>query len=111
MEPDETPEQCVAREITEEIQWPVTTGPILDSWIYQIDAAEKHVFIVTYGYYPDTDAEPIHSQCRGPDRRPEHARELQTLDHDLDRAVEGHRERSRVIPKQCSVATVGRTTE
>ncbi|MGW4842450.1 NUDIX hydrolase [Nocardia brasiliensis] len=59
IEPDETPEKCVAREITEETQWPVTTGPILDSWIYYIDAVEKHVFIVTYGCYPDTDAEPV----------------------------------------------------
>ncbi|MFD6160594.1 NUDIX domain-containing protein [Nocardia sp. NPDC060256] len=59
IEPNETPEECVAREITEETQWPVTTGPILDSWIYYISSVEKHVFIVTYGCYPDTDAEPI----------------------------------------------------
>ncbi|WP_405162621.1 NUDIX hydrolase [Nocardia sp. NBC_01499] len=59
IETDETPEACVAREITEETQWSVTTGPILDSWIYYINSAEKHVFIVTYGCYPDTDAEPV----------------------------------------------------
>ncbi|QUG99897.1 NUDIX hydrolase [Saccharopolyspora erythraea] len=58
IELDETPEECVAREITEETSWPVTTGPILDSWMYYIDDAEKHVFIVTYGCYADTDAEP-----------------------------------------------------
>lgn len=27
--------------------------------MYYIDAAEKHVFIVTYGCYLDTDAEPV----------------------------------------------------
>jgi ADP-ribose pyrophosphatase YjhB (NUDIX family) len=57
----ETPEECVAREITEETSWLVTTGPILDSWMYYIDAAETHVFVVTYGCYPDTDAEPVMS--------------------------------------------------
>jgi 8-oxo-dGTP pyrophosphatase MutT (NUDIX family) len=59
IEPDETPEECVAREIAEETQWPVTPGPILDSWIRYINEVEKHVFIVTYGCYPDTDAEPV----------------------------------------------------
>ncbi|SNY88676.1 ADP-ribose pyrophosphatase YjhB, NUDIX family [Nocardia amikacinitolerans] len=59
IEPGETPEECVAREITEETAWPVTTGPILDTWMYYINEAEKNVFIVTYGCYPDTDAEPV----------------------------------------------------
>ncbi|MCE7009276.1 NUDIX hydrolase [Kibdelosporangium philippinense] len=55
----ETPEECVAREITEETQWKVTTGPILDTWMYYIDVAEKHVFIVTYGCYVNGDTEPV----------------------------------------------------
>lgn len=59
IELDETPEECVAREITEETQWTVTTGPILDTWMYYIDAAEKHVFIVTFGCYPVGDAQPV----------------------------------------------------
>ncbi|GAB3494040.1 NUDIX hydrolase [Amycolatopsis cihanbeyliensis] len=59
IELDETPEECVAREITEETRWKVTTGPILDTWMYYIDQAEKHVFIVTYGCYPDGDSEPV----------------------------------------------------
>jgi 8-oxo-dGTP pyrophosphatase MutT (NUDIX family) len=59
IEPGETPEDCVAREITEETQWQVTTGPILDTWMYYINVAEKNVFIVTYGCYPDGDAEPV----------------------------------------------------
>lgn len=55
----ETPEQCVAREILEETQWKVSAGPILDTWMYYINAAEKHVFIVTYGCYPKSDADPV----------------------------------------------------
>jgi len=59
IEPGETPEQCVAREITEETQWKVTTGPILDTWMYYINVAEKNVFIVTYGCYPDGYGKPV----------------------------------------------------
>jgi 8-oxo-dGTP pyrophosphatase MutT (NUDIX family) len=36
IEPGETPEECLAREIAEETGWTVTTGPILDSWMYRI---------------------------------------------------------------------------
>jgi 8-oxo-dGTP pyrophosphatase MutT (NUDIX family) len=49
LELGETPPQCVAREITEETGWVVETGPILDSWLYYIDQADRNVFIVTYG--------------------------------------------------------------
>src|SRR3954453_14407485 len=59
IEPGETPEQCVAREITEETQGKVPTGPILDTWMYYINVAEKNVFIVTYGCYPDGDSKPV----------------------------------------------------
>jgi 8-oxo-dGTP pyrophosphatase MutT (NUDIX family) len=55
----ETPEECVAREILEETGWNVRTGPILDSWMYYVEAADKHVFIVTYGCFPEADAEPV----------------------------------------------------
>ncbi len=59
IEPGESPEECVAREIAEETRWTVTTGPILDTWMYYIAVAEKNVFIVTYGCYPDTGTEPV----------------------------------------------------
>lgn len=59
IEPGETPEECVAREITEETQWKVTTGPILDTWMYYIHVAKTNVFIVTYGCYPHGDTEPV----------------------------------------------------
>lgn len=55
----ETPEECVAREIGEETGWKVTTGPLLDTWMYYINAAEKHVFIVTYGCYPESEIDPV----------------------------------------------------
>jgi 8-oxo-dGTP pyrophosphatase MutT (NUDIX family) len=55
----ETPQQCVAREIAEETRITVTTGPILDSWMYYIAPADKHVLIVTYGCHPFGDATPV----------------------------------------------------
>ncbi|QWF78229.1 hypothetical protein HUW46_01624 [Amycolatopsis sp. CA-230715] len=55
----ETPESCVAREITEETRWKVRTGPILDAWMYYIAVADKNVFIVTYGCHPEGDDDPI----------------------------------------------------
>jgi 8-oxo-dGTP pyrophosphatase MutT (NUDIX family) len=55
----ETPEECVAREIFEETNWKITTGPILDSWMYYINTVERHVFIVTYGCYLDVDIDPV----------------------------------------------------
>jgi 8-oxo-dGTP pyrophosphatase MutT (NUDIX family) len=55
----ESPKECVAREILEETGWRVRTGPVLDTWMYYIDVAEKHVFIVTYGCFAETDVEPV----------------------------------------------------
>ena len=55
----ETPEECVAREIAEETGWMVTTGPILDSWMYHIAVANKDVFIVTYGCDPTDDTKTL----------------------------------------------------
>lgn len=59
IEVGETPEECVTREISEETQWKVETGPILDTWMYYINAAEKHVFVVTYGCYPTGNTAPV----------------------------------------------------
>lgn len=59
IEAGETPEECVAREIHEETQWKVTTGPILDTWVYYIGVAKKYVFIVTYGCYPIDNIQPV----------------------------------------------------
>ena len=38
----ESPEECVAREIAEETQWKVTTGPILDTWMYPRRVSAVH---------------------------------------------------------------------
>jgi mutator protein MutT len=48
LDPGETPEQCVVREIAEELGLDVECGAILDSWVYEIRAGTI-VLIVTYG--------------------------------------------------------------
>lgn len=48
LEVGETPEQCVAREIEEELQLDVETAALVDAWVYTI-AAETRVLVVTYG--------------------------------------------------------------
>ena len=58
LELGEDPARCVAREITEEVGWAVTTGPILDAWQYHI-RDDVDVLIVTYGCNADTDAGPV----------------------------------------------------
>lgn len=55
----ETPKQCVAREIAEETGLPVTVDAIIDSWMYHIEVAEEHVFIVTYGCSSTSTATPL----------------------------------------------------
>jgi 8-oxo-dGTP pyrophosphatase MutT (NUDIX family) len=59
IEPGETPEECLAREIAEETGWTVTTGPILDSWMYRIVVVAADIFIVTYGCHAAGDAAPV----------------------------------------------------
>jgi 8-oxo-dGTP pyrophosphatase MutT (NUDIX family) len=48
LEPGETLEGCVAREIAEELGLDVTVGPIVDAWIYPV-AAGLDVLVLTYG--------------------------------------------------------------
>ena len=48
LEPDETPEECVAREIEEELQLSAEPRELLDVWRYTISPI-VHVLIVTYG--------------------------------------------------------------
>jgi 8-oxo-dGTP pyrophosphatase MutT (NUDIX family) len=59
IEMGETPEECVAREITEETQWTVHAGPVLDTWMFPVRGTGRYVFIVTYGCYPVGDTEPV----------------------------------------------------
>ena len=51
LEPDETPEVCVIREIEEELGLVATVGPLLDAWVYHIFEGVD-VLILTYGCYP-----------------------------------------------------------
>jgi mutator protein MutT len=46
--PEESPEQCVAREIREEIGLEVVARALLDTWVYSITPRAR-VLIVTYG--------------------------------------------------------------
>jgi 8-oxo-dGTP pyrophosphatase MutT (NUDIX family) len=48
LELDEAPEECVARELEEELSVRVSVGPILDVWVYRIREGTD-VVIVTYG--------------------------------------------------------------
>ena len=60
LELGETPEDCVAREIAEEVGLHVKIGPLLDSWVYHI-AAGVDVLILTYGCYPEPFSTVTHS--------------------------------------------------
>ncbi|HSX79600.1 MAG TPA: NUDIX hydrolase [Candidatus Saccharimonadia bacterium] len=60
LEPGESPEGCVIREIHEELGLHARAGPLLDSWIYHITAGVD-VLIVTYGCYPAPFASVTHS--------------------------------------------------
>ena len=51
LELDETPEECLRREIREETGLVVEVGPLLDVWVYAI-APDVHVFMVAYGCLP-----------------------------------------------------------
>jgi ADP-ribose pyrophosphatase YjhB (NUDIX family) len=59
LEIGEVPEDCVAREVSEESGWKVSAGPLLDVWVYQPVPA-RYVLIVTYGCTaPLEDIEPV----------------------------------------------------
>ena len=47
LEPSESPQQCLTREIAEELALAITPKAVLDSWVYTI-APRVHVLVVTY---------------------------------------------------------------
>jgi 8-oxo-dGTP pyrophosphatase MutT (NUDIX family) len=53
IEPDETPEQCVLREIKEELNIDAEIDSMLDSWLYKV-GGKVSVFIVIYRCKPIT---------------------------------------------------------
>jgi 8-oxo-dGTP pyrophosphatase MutT (NUDIX family) len=48
LEAGETPSECVAREIAEELGLVATVGPILDAWVYRVRRGVD-VLVVAYG--------------------------------------------------------------
>ena len=58
LELGEDPSACVVREISEEADWQVTAGPVLDCWQYPICEGQD-VVIVTYGCYVASTTPPM----------------------------------------------------
>jgi mutator protein MutT len=58
LDPDESPEQCVVREIREELGLEVTAAALLDTWVYTV-TPEARVLIVTYGCVEVTPREVV----------------------------------------------------
>ena len=56
----EAPEDCVRREIEEELGLEVVVDKILDTWVYHI-RERVDVFIVTYGCRPKASSQVTHS--------------------------------------------------
>jgi len=85
IEPGETPEQTVTREISEESGLRVEVAEILDAWVYHIDVADKDVFIVTYGCTTASGAAPVLSH--------EHSRIGEFAEHEVPglRMPEGYK--------------------
>lgn len=48
LEPGEQPEDCLHREIFEELYLDVVVGPLLDCWTYRIAQVDREVVIVSY---------------------------------------------------------------
>jgi 8-oxo-dGTP pyrophosphatase MutT (NUDIX family) len=67
LEPSESPEACVTREIAEELRLRIEPSALLDAWVYCI-MPEVRVLIVTYGCLETVEAEPVlsheHKQLR-----------------------------------------------
>lgn len=49
-EAGESPEECVAREVREELGLTVEVGPLLDAWVYE-PLPERRVLVLAYGCF------------------------------------------------------------
>ena len=67
LEPSESPQVCVAREIAEELRLQVEPSALLDTWVYCI-TPDVRVLIVTYGCSETVEVEAVlsheHKQLR-----------------------------------------------
>jgi 8-oxo-dGTP pyrophosphatase MutT (NUDIX family) len=67
LELSESPEECVSREIAEELRLAVRPARLLDSWVYTI-VSGTHVLILTYGCVEANDnsamLSPEHKELR-----------------------------------------------
>jgi len=67
LELGETPEDCVAREIEEELQLDVEPTDLLDVWVYTIKEG-VHVLVITYGCHERSTRDAVvsaeHSRLR-----------------------------------------------
>jgi 8-oxo-dGTP pyrophosphatase MutT (NUDIX family) len=54
----ESPKECLAREIAEELQLAVEPQSIVDSWVYTI-VPGVHVLVITYGCRESSNAEAV----------------------------------------------------
>ena len=67
LELSESPKECLAREIGEELRLVVEPQGIVDSWVYTI-ASGVHVLVITYGCSESSHAEAVlsdeHTQLR-----------------------------------------------
>lgn len=60
LEPGETPEACLVREINEELGCETEVGPLLDCWVYEV-LPERRVVIVAFGVIRRDQRELRHS--------------------------------------------------
>jgi 8-oxo-dGTP pyrophosphatase MutT (NUDIX family) len=58
LELSESPKECLAREIAEELRLTIEPETILDSWTYTM-ASDVHVLIVTYGCSESSKGEAV----------------------------------------------------
>jgi mutator protein MutT len=67
LELGEAPEECVAREIEEELQLDVEPADLLDAWVYTITEG-VHVLVITYGCHERSTRDAVvsaeHSRLR-----------------------------------------------
>lgn len=50
LEAGESPEECVTREVLEELRLKVEVGPLLDAWVYE-PLPERRVLVLAYGCF------------------------------------------------------------